>query len=177
MPQAYVFCHLEILTGVHRAFFTVRILYTFEVSKLSGERQSKTFAIIFLNHLSCAKHFKTASCNKSSKYQGTSSLMGNLESFQAPCEPNIVNEQALEYSSSCPLNMHCNEWIFSRHAREILASICLLNIWPYYYWYGSNMLPANFSFKGCKVHFTYINVPVLHTGRVIWLHQELEWKE
>lgn len=47
----------------------------------SGERQ-RTFAAIFLNHLpSCAKHFKTTSCDKSPKYQRAPSLMGNLEFF------------------------------------------------------------------------------------------------
>lgn len=66
------------------------ILHAFEVSKLSGEQQRKTFAIIFLNHLlSCAKHFKTASCDKSGKYQGAPSLSGHLEFFpgsiQAQC--------------------------------------------------------------------------------------------
>lgn len=48
----------------------------------SGEGQRTTFAVIFLNHLlSCAKHFKTTSYDKSAKHQEASSLMGNLEFF------------------------------------------------------------------------------------------------
>lgn len=104
----------------------------------SGEQQRTTFAVIFLNHLlSCAKHYKTTSSDKSAKYQGAPSLMGKLELF-----PGSKCAQCCKWAdTTTPAHA---PWI-------VIATMTLLYTSQRISGKYLSTKPANFSFKGHKV--------------------------
>lgn len=100
----------------------------------SGEGQRTTFAVIFLNHLlSCAKHFKTTFYDKSAKYQGAPSLMGNLEFFPGSKGCKWVDTATPAHTAQ----IVTATMTLLTHPRESLSGLV-------------STKPANSSFKGHK---------------------------